>query len=96
MPEPALWATNAVPQIKAQSISMRECFVCVFILADALHFHQTVEVVTAGIVGNGNAVACVGVKVADVAVVVLAVGGEIEGGVVHILRAAVHLSRGRP
>ena len=72
-------------------ISMRECFVCVFISADALHFHQTVEVVTAGIVGNGNAVACVGVKVVDVAVVVLAVGGEIEGGVVHILRAAVHL-----
>jgi len=54
---------------------MRECFVCVFILADALHFHQTVEVVAAGIVGNGNAVACVGVKVVDVAVVVRAVGG---------------------
>ena len=30
MPEPALWATNAVPQMKAQSISMNECFVCVF------------------------------------------------------------------
>ena len=32
MPEPALWATKAVPQIKAQSISMSECLVCVFIL----------------------------------------------------------------
>ena len=29
MPEPALWATKAVPQMNAQSISMRECLVCV-------------------------------------------------------------------
>ena len=49
MPEPALWATRTpCPDKEAQSISMK-CFVCVFISADALHFHQTVEVVTAGI-----------------------------------------------
>ncbi len=42
-------------------------FCVVYSSADALHFHQTVEVVTAGIVGNGQRGSLhSGSKVADV------------------------------
>ena len=59
--------------------------------ADPLHLEQSVEVILARIIGDGQPVAGVGVQIADVAVVVLAVGDEVVGGVVHILCAAIDL-----
>ena len=59
--------------------------------ADPLYLEQSVEVILARIIGDGQPIAGVGVQIADVAVVVLAVGDEVVGGVVHILCAAIDL-----
>ena len=59
---------------------------------NALHFQSAVEVITAGIVGDGDPVAGGRVQPADGAAVVLAVCLDIIGAAVHILGAAIHLA----
>ena len=58
---------------------------------DALHLESAVEVVAAGIVGDGQPVAGRRVQPGDDAAVVLAVGLEVIGAVVDVLCAAGHL-----
>ena len=59
--------------------------------ADPHHLHQAVKIVPAGIIGDRDPIAGIGVQSVDVAVIVLAVGVKVEGGVVHILGPVVHL-----